>query len=159
MIKIIAAISNDLAIGKNNKLLWGIPEDLAWFKICTSGKPIVMGRNTWESLPFKPLPNRRNIVLSRNTASSFDGAELMSLDDVLSLSESEDVMVIGGGEIYELFLPYANKLILSIIDIDCPDADTFFPEFRSSFIQEFRYFKGKCLKSNLSFRIESFVRL
>ena len=128
-ITLVAAVARDGAIGRDNALLWHLPEDLARFKAITLGKPVVMGRKTWDSLPakFRPLPGRRNIVVSRN-ATSLPGAEVFaSLDAALAACPEPEVCVIGGGEIYALALQHADRLALTEVDIVCPDADRHFP--------------------------------
>lgn len=128
LISIIVAISLNNAIGRNNQLLWHIPEDLKYFKKVTSGHTIIMGRKTWESIG-RPLPNRRNIVVSR-THKTIEGAEVYSsLEDALKTASTEgEVFIIGGGQIYKQALPMANKLYLTIMNQTIEDADTFFPE-------------------------------
>ena len=158
MIKMIAAISNELAIGKNNKLLWHIPEDLQWIKSETSDQIVVMGSKTWESLPFRPLPNRRSLVLSRDPNAVFEGAETASFEQVIELSKDNDVIIIGGGEIYRLFINYAELLLITRVNISVPDADSFFPEYKDSFKLERVAYKGRCLSSGLIFAIEIYDR-
>ncbi len=128
-ISFIVAIAQNNAIGCENKLLWHIPDDLKRFKRLTMGNTIVMGRSTYESLPFKPLPGRRNIVMTRNTTMEFPGCIVAhSLDEAIELlDEVKENFIIGGAQIYEAFLPYATKLILTIVHRDFT-ADTFFPE-------------------------------
>lgn len=128
-ISIIVAMAEGRAIGKGNDLLVHIPGDLKRFKAITTGHSVIMGRNTFDSLPKGPLPNRRNIIITRNTELSIEGAEVVnSIDEALALVKGEDeVFVIGGGNIYEQFLPISNKLYLTIVDKKF-DADTFFPE-------------------------------
>jgi dihydrofolate reductase len=102
---------------------------MKFFKETTTGSTVIMGRKTFESLP-KALPNRRNIVISRNRKLSLDGAEVVGdIESALRASEGENVFIIGGGRIYEQFLPLADKLYLTEIDAECKDADTFFPAF------------------------------
>lgn len=128
-ITLVAAVARDGAIGRDNALLWHLPEDLARFKALTLGKPVVMGRKTWESLPprFRPLPGRRNLVVSRSTA-ELPGAEVFtSLDAALAACPEPEVCVIGGGEIYALALPRADRLALTEVDATYPDADRHFP--------------------------------
>ena len=128
---LIAAVARDGAIGRAGTMPWHLPQDLAHFKRTTLGCPVVMGRKTWESLPprFRPLPGRRNVVVTRNAAWKADGAEAASsLDAALErLREAERVFVIGGGELYAQALPRADGLVLTEVDIDVPDADTHFP--------------------------------
>jgi len=128
-ITLVAAVANDGAIGRDNALLWHLPEDMARFKALTNGKPVVMGRRTWDSLPakFRPLPGRRNLVVSRS-AIALPGAEVFaSLDAALSACAEPEVCVIGGSEIYALALPFADKLALTEVDAAFPDADRHFP--------------------------------
>ena len=129
-ITLVAAVAKDGAIGRDNALLWRLPEDMARFKALTMGKPVVMGRKTWDSIParFRPLPGRRNLVVSRS-AIELPGAEVFaSLDAALAACAAEpEVCVIGGGEIYALALPRADKLALTEVDVVYPDADRHFP--------------------------------
>ena len=129
-ISIIAAVGADNAIGAYGNLAFHISSDLKHFKELTVGKPVIMGRKTFESLPNGPLPNRRNIVISRNPEYSYPGVETAaSLQDAIELTfDSPEAMVIGGAEIYRQALPMATKLYLTQIDTTRPDADTFFPE-------------------------------
>lgn len=129
-INIIAAVARNRAIGKDNKLLYWLPNDLKRFKALTTGHTILMGRKTFESLPKGALPNRRNVVVSR-TATTFPGCDCYaSIDDAIgSCSADEDIYVIGGESIYRQTLPMANRLCLTEID-DIPEhADAFFPEY------------------------------
>ena len=130
MISIIVAVADNLAIGKGNNLLWHISEDLKYFKRITGGHTVIMGRKTWESIG-RPLPNRRNIVISRSLkADSLAGAEVFgSLESALAtLPANEEHFIIGGGEIYREALPLAEKLYITFVHITVNDADTFFPE-------------------------------
>lgn len=123
--KIIVAIGKDGAIGKNGDLIWKIPEDLKRFKALTTGNTIVMGRKTWESLPKKPLPLRRNIVVTRDADYRAEGAEVMhSPEEVKEKTAGENTFIIGGAEIYRQFLPYTDELFLTLVDEKCEDADT-----------------------------------
>ena len=125
----IAAQGRKRELGAGNQLLWHIPEDLAHFKALTLGKPVLMGRKTWESLPprFRPLPGRRNLVLTRGPA--IEGAEIArSLDEALALCAGEpELWVMGGAEIYALALPRASRVELTEVDAEFPQADCFFP--------------------------------
>ena len=129
MISIIVAVADNLAIGKDNNLLWHISEDLKYFKRITGGHTVIMGRKTWESIG-RPLPNRRNIVISRSLkVDSLAGAEVFgSLESALAtLPANEEHFIIGGGEIYRQALPIADRLYLTIVHTAIYDADTFFP--------------------------------
>lgn len=128
MLSIIVAIAKNNAIGKDNELLWHISEDLKYFKKTTLGYPIIMGRNTWESLPFKPLPNRDNIIITNNKDYKANGGIVFhEIQEVLDYSKNlENSFIIGGGQIYQTFLPHADKLYITEVDKDF-QADTFFP--------------------------------
>ena len=130
MISIIAAVAQNGAIGFQNKLLYWLPNDLKRFKQLTTGHTIIMGRLTFESLPKGALPNRRNVVLSRN-GHTFPGAETFtSLDQALaSCAADEDVYIIGGAQVYALALPYADRLCLTEVRDMPAQADAFFPTF------------------------------
>jgi dihydrofolate reductase len=136
---LIAAVARNGAIGKDNGLLWRLPADLQHFKRTTVGAPVVMGRRTWESLPaaFRPLPGRRNVVVTRNSGWAAPGAEAApSLEDALDLlRDAERVFVIGGGELYAQALPLADLLVLTEVDADF-DGDTFFPVWDRSAFEE-----------------------
>lgn len=135
MISLIAAVARNRALGKDGQLLWHLPEDMRYFRETTRGKPVIMGRKTWESLPdvFRPLPGRRNIVISRNPAYDAPGATLAgSLEEAVRLAQDDaEVFVIGGAEIYRQALPLAQRLYLTEVARDF-DADAFFPEFSAS---------------------------
>jgi dihydrofolate reductase len=142
LITLVAAVARDGAIGRDNALLWHIPEDMARFKALTAGKPVVMGRKTWDSLPpkFRPLPGRRNLVVSRS-AKELPGAEVFaSLDAALAACAAEpEVCVIGGSDIYALALPSADKLALTEVDVVFPEADRHFPAWpRTQFTEAHR---------------------
>ncbi len=127
-ISFIVAIAQNNAIGCENKLLWHIPNDLKRFKKLTMGHTILMGMNTWESLPYKPLAGRRNIVMTHRQL-EIPGVEIAhSLNEALQmLDDDKENFIIGGAQVYKAFLPYATKLILTIVHRDF-EADTFFPE-------------------------------
>ena len=129
MISIIAAISEDCGIGKNNDLLWNIPEDLKRFKRLTLGKTVIMGRKTWESLPRKPLPGRENIVITDVQGETIQNAvTAYSIEDALSKCEDDkDIFIIGGGSIYRQFMPLAGRLYITHVHKSVP-ADIYFPE-------------------------------
>ncbi len=133
MISIIVAIAENMAIGKNNDLLWHIPEDLKRFKRITSGHPVIMGKRTYESLPRRPLPNRRNIVITDIKGEELEGCEMAwsIAEAIAKCNPSEENFVIGGASIYKQFLPYADRLYLTRIHKSF-DADVFFPEIDHS---------------------------
>jgi dihydrofolate reductase len=127
-VSIIVAISANNAIGKNNQLLWHLPADLKHFKEITSGHTIIMGRKTYDSIG-RPLPNRRNIVITRKTDLQIENVEIVnSLQDAISLCETEDeVFIIGGAEIYKNSISIANRIYLTTVHQEY-EADVFFPE-------------------------------
>ncbi|MDR1345333.1 MAG: dihydrofolate reductase [Bacteroidales bacterium] len=128
---IIAAIGNNLEIGYKNQLLCHLPKDLKRFKAITSGYTVLMGDRTWESLPVKPLPNRRNIVITLNKLANYQGCELVfSIEEALQLVQNEpEAFVIGGATIYRLMMQYADELYITRILADF-EADAFFPEIK-----------------------------
>ena len=128
-LSIIVAIASDGAIGRANDLLWHLPADLKRFKELTTGHTILMGRKTFESLPRGPLPNRRNIIISRSLPAQ-PGAEVypsiqQAMEDCAS---DEEVFIIGGGEIYRQLLPDTERIYLTRVQASFPDAEVFFPE-------------------------------
>ncbi|GAB3011467.1 type 3 dihydrofolate reductase [Niabella terrae] len=128
-ISLVAAASENNVIGKNNQLVWNLPDDMKHFKNVTWGMPVVMGRKTFESFK-RPLPGRKNIVLSNNKDLKIDGAIVShSMKDVEFLVREMDVrelMVIGGGEIYKMYYPRANKIYLTRVHAVL-EGDTYFP--------------------------------
>jgi dihydrofolate reductase len=126
MIKIIVAMSNNRVIGNNNELIWKLSSDLKRFKELTTGHPVVMGRKTYESIG-RPLPNRRNIIITRNLEYEVEACETVSsLEEALLLSNN-DCFIIGGGEIYKQSLEVADKIYLTLVHKDF-EGDTSFPE-------------------------------
>ena len=130
-IVIIAAVARNRVIGRDNQLIWNIPEDMAHFKSLTSGHTVIMGRKTWESLPprFRPLPGRRNIVISRQADYAAPGAEIAnSLENALKLaSTAAAVFIIGGEQIYRQAMAVADRLEITEVDLE-PEGDAWFPE-------------------------------
>lgn len=128
IVSIVVAIAEDNAIGKDNQLLWHLPADLKHFKDITSGHTIIMGRKTYDSIG-RPLPNRRNIVITRNTGLELPGTEITnSLDEALALCKgTEEVFIIGGAELYNHALAATNRIYLTRVH-QTYEADTFFPE-------------------------------
>ena len=127
VISIIAAMTHGRVIGRENRLPWHLPADLGHFKTLTMGKPMIMGRRTWESLPGL-LPGRRHIVVTRNRDYVAEGAEIVhSLDEAIAAAGATDeVMIVGGASLYARALPLADRLYLTFIDADI-DGDTRFP--------------------------------
>lgn len=132
MITLIACMDMSNGIGdENNDLLFHLPKDLRHFNSVTSGHIVVMGRKTWESLPKKPLPKRKNYILTRNKSfKAKEGAKVVhSIEDIVKLSKTYEIFVIGGGEIYEQLLPYADRMILTHVHVVDRSAEVFFPEY------------------------------
>ena len=137
MISIIAAVARNRAIGYKNKLIYWLPNDLKRFKALTTGHTIIMGRNTFLSLPKGALPNRRNIVLSRSQK-TFEGCDVYpSLEEALEhCTSDEDLYIIGGASVYRQALPLADRLCLTEIDDTPSEADTFFPPYQDDWEEE-----------------------
>jgi len=129
MISIIVAVSDDWGIGKDNELLWRLPEDLKRFKRLTTGNAIIMGKKTWESLPRRPLPYRTNIVLTDIPHEKIEGSlTVYSIEEALSKCDKDrEIFIIGGGSIYRQFLPLADRLYITHVHLKTP-ADVYFPE-------------------------------
>ena len=133
---LIVAMDKSRGIGRNNDLMWHLPEDMKFFKSTTTNHVVVMGRKNFESIPqrFRPLPNRENVILTRNTSFQADGCTVVySLDEYMDALESSDeriVFIIGGGEIYRLAMEanIIDEMIITHVNDDF-DADTFFPPF------------------------------
>jgi dihydrofolate reductase len=128
MISLIVAIAENNAIGKDNELLWHIPDDLRRFKKLTSGHCVIMGKRTWNSLPVRPLPGRTNIVLTDNPSECFDcGLTAYSIEDALQkCNDDNEVFIIGGGTVYNQFLKIADRLYITHVHKKF-SGDTFFP--------------------------------
>ena len=134
MISIIVAIADNGAIGANNDLLWRLPNDMKRFKTLTTGHTIIMGRKTFESLPKGALPDRINVVITRNTEAFFENCEVFR--DLYSAIEQhkdeEEIFIIGGASIYNLAMPIADKLYITHVHNSFENADTFFPEINKN---------------------------
>jgi dihydrofolate reductase len=135
LIALLAAVARGGVIGRDGTIPWRIPEDLAYFRELTTGHAVVMGRRTWDSLPdrFRPLPGRRNVVVTRNPAWRAGGADTAgSLEEALALlAQEERVFVIGGAVVYAAALPLADELLLTEIELDVA-GDAFFPPYDPS---------------------------
>lgn len=131
-ISLILSVGRNNEIGRGNDLIWHFHADMKFFRETTTGNTVIMGRKTFESLP-KVLPNRKNIVISTDKELKIDGALVVnSVEEALEAAKDDNIFVIGGGKIYAEFLPLADKIYLTEIDAQCPDADTFFPTFDKS---------------------------
>jgi dihydrofolate reductase len=129
ILSLVAAIGKNNELGKNGALLWHMPADMKHFKEITSGHTVVMGRKTYESIG-KPLPNRRNIVVTRDTNYTAEGVEIVhSVKTAIEKVKNEnEVFIIGGTEIYKQFMPQANRLYITHVDASDAKANAFFPE-------------------------------
>ena len=151
----------DGAIGRGGVMPWHLPEDLAHFRRVTRGATVIMGRRTWESLPeqFRPLPGRRNIVVTRNASYEAAGAEVApSLDVALDgTGQASPVWIIGGGELYREAMPLAETLVVTDIDISVAEADTFAPTIddRWETTEQSEWLKSE---TGLSYRFTSYER-
>ncbi len=135
-ITLIAALDNNRAIGFDNRMPWHLPDDLKRFKALTTGKTVLMGRKTAQSLG-RALPNRRNLVLTRNDAAPYEGMQAVaSMQQAMTLCADGELMVIGGGEIYALALPLAQCMHLTLVDTELTQADAYFPAFDAGQWQE-----------------------
>jgi dihydrofolate reductase len=128
-IELVVATSKNGVIGRNGELPWHIPSELKRFKQLTMGTPVIMGRRTWESLPRKPLPGRQNIVITRQGGYVAEGATVVAskAEALKAAGQEPRVMIIGGGEIYDLFIAEANVIHLTEVDL-VADGDTFLPQ-------------------------------
>jgi dihydrofolate reductase len=162
MISIISAIGKNNEIGKKNELLWSLPADMKHFREITSGHPIIMGQKTFESIG-RPLPNRRNIIITLNKNYSHEGVEIVhspeELDALLKTSpqpspskvegeKEEENFIIGGGQIYKLFIEKADKLYITHVNAEFPNADTYFPIIDKNIWQKIKSEKHQ--KDNLN---------
>ncbi|MEH0675433.1 type 3 dihydrofolate reductase [Vibrio scophthalmi] len=138
IISMIAAMAQDRVIGKDNQMPWHLPADFAWFKRCTMGKPVVMGRKTYQSIG-RPLPGRTNIVISRDSSLSIEGVTVVaSIEQALAAAgDVEEVMIIGGGSIYQHCLAQADKLYLTFINAEV-EGDTQFPDWGDAYQETYR---------------------
>lgn len=129
-ITLVAAMARNRAIGLEGRMPWHLPAELQHFKRTTLGKPVVMGRKTWASVG-RPLPGRQNIVVTRQADYAAHGADVaQSLEQALECARGEEVMIIGGGELYRQALPLAQRMVLTLIDC-APEADTWFPSWEA----------------------------
>jgi len=173
MISIIAAIGKNNELGKKNDLLWSLPADMKHFRETTRGHTVIMGQKTFESLGKdengkqvgRLLPNRRNIILTRNKTFQKEGAEIVSsaeeLTDLLAKTsnENEESFIIGGGQIYKLFMDKADKLYITHIDAFFSDAEIFFPIIENSKWQKVKSERHpKDEKNNFALEFTEYVR-
>lgn len=159
-VSLIAAMSRERAIGADNKMLWHLPKELAHFKRTTLNKTVLMGRKTYESIG-KSLPNRRNVILTRQTGLQLEGCDIVhSVEEALQKYGDDELMITGGGEIYQLFMQFADRLYLTEVDVNIANADAFFPEFDENQFQLISSEKvGKDEKNKYSFTIHTYDRV
>jgi len=159
ILSLIAALDRNHAIGRGGEMPWHLPDDLRRFKQLTLGKPVLMGRKTALAIG-KPLPGRRNFVLTRGAAAPFPGQEVVaSIPAAIAVAAGEDLMVIGGGEVYALALPFATNLNLTWIDTAANYADAFFPRFAADeWIETARVPHAADAKHEYSFTFVDYVR-
>lgn len=135
MLSLIVARARNGAIGRDGTIPWHAPEDLAFFQRETLGGAIIMGRKTWDSLPKRPLPRRLNIVVTSTPRGTEDMTQFVSLENAREAAHAAGyarIYAIGGAGIYSAFLPQADRLLITEVDLDVPDADTFFPQIPSA---------------------------
>ena len=160
-ITLVVAASDNNVIGKDNQLLWHLPKDMRFFKNTTWGLPIVMGRKTFESLGSKVLPGRLNLILSNQKNIKTNGATLVhTLQDAVNIAAQQDykqLMVIGGGQIYELALPLAHTIMLTRVHTTI-EGDAFFPALNEDWVKKESTFYNSDEKHSYSFDIECWQR-
>lgn len=157
-ITLVAAMAHNRVIGLRGGMPWHLPAELAHFKVTTMGKSLVMGRKTWDSIG-RALPGRQNIVVSRNAGFEAPGCEIAnSLKEAFDLASSDEVMVIGGGSLYELALPQASRMVLTHINSEA-EADTWFPQWdEDAWIPVSREHFAADVKNGLAYDIVEYVR-
>ena len=161
-ITLIAAIGKNNELGSNNQLLWHIPEDFKWFKSKTMGKTMLMGRNTMDSLG-KPLKNRENWVLTRDFNRLIDGFQGFSNWEEVKHKASElnleELMIIGGAEIYKQSIQFADELIITHVHKEFPQADVFFPEIDSAIWKEVETInQSETSENNWEYKFNTYIR-
>ena len=162
MINIIAAIGKNRELGAKNKLLWHITEDVERFKTLTTDQVVIMGRKTYESIPekFRPLPHRVNIIVTRDENYQINNKNVFvshSIEDAITKAKefNKEIFIIGGAQIYKESLKYADKLYLTLVDKEYPEADVFFPDY-SEF--KIKTSEENHLSGNLKFKFIELVK-
>lgn len=155
MIKLIAAVGKNYELGKDNSLIWSLPGDMKFFRTYTAGSTVIMGRKTYDSIG-RPLPKRRNIIISRNKDLAIENAEVVSsLEEAISLAGG-DAFIIGGATFYKAAVNLADEIILTEVDAVCESADVFFPKFdKSSYTAEIL---GENSDGGISYRHVKYVK-
>lgn len=157
-LRAIVAMNGERVIGKSGELPWHLPEDLRHFKQLTMGHPVIMGRNTWESLPKRPLPGRRNIVVSRNPDFHAEGAEVFSSIEEAVEACREVPFIIGGEQIYRAALPFCNRIFITEVDAEVDTADAFFPPLPSKEWDETERGEEMVSKTGVRYRFVTKIR-
>ncbi len=139
LVSLIVAMGRNREIGKGNQLPWHLPADLAFFKRTTTGHTVIMGRKTFESIG-RPLPNRRNIIISRNEDYVAEGCEVFTHVEsaLLACKDEHEVFIIGGAQLYQHALPLADTLYITQVAVEIPHADAFFPPWHEALWEEVR---------------------
>lgn len=159
MIAFVVAHDENLVIGKDNQLPWHLPEDLAYFKKVTMGKPLIMGRNTFESIG-RPLPGRENIVITRNSSYQHEGIHtVQNMEEAIQLARSfhSDVMVIGGASLFKEQLPLADTLFITEIHAEF-EGDTYFPKISENEWELVWSSERQTSKTGLSYTYKRYTR-
>ncbi|MCO6520969.1 MAG: dihydrofolate reductase [Snodgrassella sp.] len=159
-ITLVAALADDNnCIGENNRIPWHVPEDFEFFKNYTMGKPVIMGRKTWESLPKKPLPGRPNYVISRQQEQQFSGAILChSIEEAIQqLADCPEIIIMGGAQIYAQAMPLATDLRLTRIHVSVM-GDAFFPAIDTNEWQQIESSSHISSKNSIAYDLQHFVR-
>ncbi len=161
-VALVVAMAENRVIGKGGTLPWRVPEDMKWFREITMGKPCIMGRKTWESLPKRPLPGRTNIVVTRDRGYSAEGAvTVASLDEAIVAAgreQPEEIVVIGGAQIYAEALAQTDRIYLTRVHA-MVDGDAFFPEIDGALWQSMQRMAPRTSSSGLSFDVVQLDRL
>ena len=159
MIGMIAAIGKNNELGKDNKLLWRVPEDMKFFKKTTMGHKVVMGMNTYKSLPKSGLPGREMIVLSSQEVEDSENVKFVrDINQIIDeyLESKEEVFIIGGASLYKQFLPFVEYMYLTELDFECLDADVYYPEFDKTDWYADMLMEGN--SNNIGYKIYKYVR-
>jgi len=159
MIGMIAAIGKNRELGKDNKLLWRVPNDMKFFKKTTMGHKVIMGMNTYNSLPPAGLPGRELIVLTHQPQENSETVKFVSsIDQILEeyLDSEEEVFIIGGASIYKQFLPYAKYMYVTELNFECLTADVYYPDFDKTEWQQNLLEEGN--SNNIDYKIYKYVR-
>lgn len=154
----VVAMGRHGEIGFEGDMPWHLPEDLRHFKELTLGHPVIMGRRTWLSIPRRPLPGRRNIVLTRSAQFSDEGADVMpSLEAAVAACDADEIpVIIGGGSVYKESMSMVTRIYVTRIDADFPNADTFFPEIKSTEWELTYQSEPMISKTGLIYRFETY---